>query len=61
MSESVSIKRVKQTNIYDVKMKITKGKILALRNALEKYNSRVGQDLLDMIEGASLEEILAEY
>ena len=50
MSESASVKQVKQTNLYDVKLRITKGKLLALRNALEEYKSPVGRDLLDMVK-----------
>lgn len=50
--ESVTVfKNPKNDNLFDVKMTVTKGKVLALINALNKHSegSPVAADLLDMI------------
>lgn len=58
MPESVKIVKVpKKDNLYKVTMIITKGKILAMVNALKGHpHSSVGKDLLDMIQAEFFDE-----
>jgi hypothetical protein len=49
----VSIKKnTKKYNEYNVIMKVTAGKILAIKDALQAANSAVGNDVLQELEAA---------
>ena len=47
--ENTKIKQVRD-NVYELKLTVTKGKLLALVHALENYNTPVAQDLLSLLE-----------
>lgn len=56
MAESVKITPTKgNDNVFKVTLVVTKGKVLALNNALDIYrqHSPVAQDLFDMIQQAN--------
>jgi len=53
VSNMVTIKRnPKKHNEYNVTMKVTAGKILAIKNALQATRTPVGVDILEEIENA---------
>lgn len=56
MTEKVTIKRVPKTdNLIEVKMVVTRGKVLSILHALEASSSAVGYDVRNMFERAATE------